>query len=164
VVRERQLKSLKRPQDFAWRDSVTQIVGVIDGEPRPVGRIWQEAQSLSQEDVFKLILLLLEGDDFKSNGVGTDYNEWRQLLLRLLQGDGNIEAVLRRLSERTPEFHRHYLADLMKRSDEIEDFLMVDWTEATFGLTRREQQAEDQQAKQSPAAPVGEAQISGEAR
>ena len=163
VVRGRQLQSQKRPQDFAWRDSVTQIVGVIDGAPRPVGRIWQEAQSLSAEDVFKLILLLLAGDDFKSNGVGTDFNPYRQLLRRMLEGDGVIEAVLRGLSERTPDFHRHYLAGLMKRSDELEDLVMVDWTEATFGLTGREVQAEEE-PRRRPATPepVGERQQSDE--
>jgi hypothetical protein len=137
VVRGRQLKSQRGKMDWCWRDNQTQIVGVIAGELRPLGRIWEEAQHLLEDDSFKLILMQLE-HHFNSNSPGTDFNPHRQLLLRLLQGESLIESVLRQLSQRPLEQHRFYFADLMHRRDEIEDFLMVDWTEATFGLSGKE--------------------------
>ena len=73
-------------------------------------------------------------------------SRYHRLLRRLMDGD-YIEAVLHRLSELQPENHKGYLEGLMKqgRDTELASYLMVDWSEVTYG-------AEEEQ----PPAPVGE--------
>jgi hypothetical protein len=94
---------------------------------------------LEDHEAFIFILMVL-AEKFSRCSVLTGFNEYQQLLLRLLQGDF-IEAVLRRVSELIPEKRRSFLKGLMKHSTELESYLAVDWSEETFG----EREAEDEE-------------------
>jgi hypothetical protein len=132
VSRERQLRPLRRGSDYMWRDFKTALFGMEGGELRPAGKMLLQMERWPPEDQFEFILVVL-ADYFASRNLLLGANEYRQLLLRLLQGDF-IEAVVHRLTERQPQCHKFFFRGLLKRKmDELEQFLAVDWSETAFG-------------------------------
>jgi hypothetical protein len=140
VERQQQLRPLRRSMDFTWSSRIIELLGGLEGgKLRPQMKAYDVIRRLDDHEAF-IFILMVAAEKFSSCSVLTGFNEYQQLLLRLLQGDF-IEAVLRRVSELIPEKRRSFLKGLMKHSTELESYLAVDWSEETFG----EREAEDEE-------------------
>jgi hypothetical protein len=142
VTRTQQLRPLRRSMDFTWDSRIIELLGGLQGgKPGPRMKAYDVIRHLEDDEAFIFILMVV-AEKFSSRSVYTGFNEYQQLLLRLLQGDF-IEAVLRRVSELIPEKRRSFLKGLMKHSTELENFSAVDWSEVTFGEREAEEEGEE---------------------
>jgi hypothetical protein len=151
VMRQQQLKPLRRSIDFTCLDHIVDIFRLGNTGDGPALQVWPAAERLREEEKYALVLALLAHPDLSARRVFSGLNHYRQLLLRLLEGD-LVESALRRLGEVPPHRRKSYLQALARVSDELESYLAVDWTEEQHAA---EEEAR-QEAERDQAEPVGE--------